>query len=251
MIIKRIFIIITTMFLSPALAEDDFKWNTSVGIVAFSAPKHEGADKYEQFVLPVIDAQYGPVFLSAMRGLGFFLPVNESRTLIFSPALRWRTKRNLDDAEGTVEFIERIRPTVTLNTILKLDPVTFNIRITRGLVASDRGSAFNFGIAYGAKISEKTNFSVYTTAIYGDKHYNQTYYGITESESRRYGYKVYEAYAGLRSLDIGFALNHSLTETLSLSFMTEYLRIVDAAANSPVVFSPDQIMLSLGVNYKF
>jgi outer membrane scaffolding protein for murein synthesis (MipA/OmpV family) len=176
--------------------------------------------------------------------------VNESRTFLFAPALRWRVGRNLDDSYNPIEYIEHIRPTATINTIWKAEPFIFNFRITDGLSESDRGFSYNLGAAYNYEYSEKIELSFYTTAIYGSKTYNQTYFGITSGQTW-FGYPEYSARAGLKSIDFGANIKYKLTGAWTIESTAEVLRLTGVAAESPIVRDPNQFMLTLGASYSF
>ncbi len=231
---------------------DDFEWKKmSFGAMGFNAPKYEGSSQYEPYYLPAIDLQYGPFFASVMQGAGVYLPMNESRSFIIAPAIRWRVKRNLGDPWGTIKFIENIRPTATVNTIYKLDTWSFNFRMTDGLDDSNRGAMFNLGISWQDDISDKINMTVYATAMYGDRDYNQTYFGITPDQSAQYGYDVYDAPAGLKSLDMGGLIKYFITDAVSIDLAWEFMRLVGPAAASPITESKNQILFGIGATYNF
>ena len=230
---------------------DDFKLKASVGAMVFATPKYEGSDIYQPLYMPEIDLQYGPFFTSVSQGAGIYIPVNESRSLIFAPALRWRVKRNLGEPRDAIEYIGDVRPTVTLNTILKLDPIMFNFRMTDGLSDSNKGASFNIGTTWQNNIGNRTNITLYATAIYGNKSYNQTYFGITKVESVHYGYEVYNAYSGFKSVDVGGIFKYFVTDNISIDFHTEFLRLVGSAAKSPITFEKNQMLFGFGATYVF
>lgn len=245
-------LIFALLVTTPCFAgDDDFKLNASLGAMALAGPKYEGADQYEPYYLPIINLEYGPLFASITQGTGVYLPLNSSRTFIIAPAIRWRTTRNLAESWDTFEYIANIRPTATLNTIVKVDKFMFNFRMTDGLDRNNKGAIFNLGATWRDDITDKTNLTIYTTAIYGDKDYNQTYFGITESESIKYGYDIYAASAGLKSVDVGAAVKHFITEHIALEFMGELLILTGAAAKSPITTDRNQLLLGLGVSYNF
>jgi outer membrane scaffolding protein for murein synthesis (MipA/OmpV family) len=230
---------------------DDFKLEASAGAMLYLVPKYEGSNVYQYLYMPEADLQYGPLFASVSQGAGVYLPVNESRTFIFAPAIRWRVKRNLGDPRDPIEYIMDIRPTVTLNTILKFDPWIFNFRMTDGLIGDNKGSSYNLGITWKDDISEKVNLTIYATAIYGSKTFNQTYFGITKTESARFGYEVYNPSSGLKSLDIGWILKYLITEKTSIDFAFEYLRLVGPAAKSTITRDKNQLLFGIGATYRF
>ncbi|MCL2629718.1 MAG: MipA/OmpV family protein [Alphaproteobacteria bacterium] len=245
--------IILIIALAPlgALADDDFQLKASVGGMVLIGPQYMGASKYEPYWFPMVDLQYGPLFAETFQGVGLYVPVEETRTLIFAPAIRWRVKRNLGESWDTFEYIENIRPVATLNTILKFDPFVFNFRMTDGLMHGVRGSSYNLGIAWRDEISDRVNLTLYATAIYGSKTFNQTYFGVTEVEHNKFGYELYDPSAGLKSLDAGGLVKYFVTKNISIDVAFEYMRLTGPAAKSPITYAKDQFMLGIGASYKF
>jgi len=245
--------ILTLLFLPLALAanEDDFRLKGSVGLKVFGGPLYEGTDRYIPYYFPQAEIEYGPFFANIMQGIGAFLPINESRSIILAPAIRWRVRRNLDGFDDTIDFLDNIRPVATLNTILKLDEWIFNFRITEGLAKDNLGGMYNLGIAWNSDITEKWNLGIYTTAIYGDRTYNMNYFGITPEEHMRFGYAEYIPGAGPKSLDIGWVLKYALNEKISFEWSFEYLRLVGVAARSPMAVTSNYFLIGAGVFYHF
>ncbi|MDR1826561.1 MAG: MipA/OmpV family protein [Rickettsiales bacterium] len=231
-------------------AAEDFKTEAFIGGAAFFAPQFEGAKNNELYYFPLAEIKHGPLFASVLQGAGVYLPANSSRTIIFAPALRWRTKRNLGQSWGTIEYVENVRPTATLNSILKLDPIMFNFRVTDGLVHGNTGASFNFGITYAGKF-DAFDLTVYSTAIYGSRRYNQTYSGITAFESSKFGYAEYSAPAGFRSVDAGAVLKIPVAEKIALLAGAEYMRLTGAAKDSPITEAADQFSVHIGAVYNF
>lgn len=234
-----------------AAAAADFEWRASVGAMGLVAPRYAGSDSYEPYYLPMVNLEYGPFFMSTMQGAGVFIPVSESRTLIFAPAIRWRIRRDLGESWGTAEYIKNIRPTATLNTILRFEPIILNFRITEGLIDDNKGAMFNLGVTWRDSITESLHLTLYSTAIYGSRQYNQTYFGITEHENAMFGYDVYMPSAGMKSFDTGAVVQYLLTEKISIDFMFEYLRLVGPAAKSPITRDRNQLLFGFGATYRF
>ncbi|MDR1026920.1 MAG: MipA/OmpV family protein [Rickettsiales bacterium] len=232
---------------------EDFDLKMSAGALAFMAPRYEGSDQYgAPGYLPIFDLQYGPLFASVVQGAGLYLPANAARTIIFAPAVRWRARRNLHDYDwDTLEYIDNIRPTATLNTIVKLDPWIFNFRMTDGTTADNKGSVYNLGITWTDWASEKIHLAIYGTAMFGSRSYNQTYYGITARESAKFGFDEYHPGAGLKSLDIGGIVKYFTSEKFSINVIWEYMYLVGPAAASPTTKDANQFRLGLGAEYYF
>ena len=231
---------------------DEFEFKGAIGVAAWNTPLYIGGQDRLTFFFPEFDFSYGPFFASWMQGLGAFIPVNENRTILFAPAVRWRLARNLTGVPlGTVGFMEMMRPVATLNSIILVDSFIFNFRMSEGMMADNRGANYNLGAAWRGKLTDKTNIDFYTTLIYGDRRYNTVYFGVSPVEHMRYGFDMHNVGAGFQSVDFGTKIKHFITDTIAMDFMFEYMRLIDVAARSPTTINRNQIIFSVGATYNF
>jgi len=241
---KRIYSLLFVIYSLSSRAED-FKLNLALGGMAFETPRYEGGAVYEPYFLPMIDIDYGPVFVNTLTGAGLYIPANAGRNLIFSPAIRWRSQRSLG------ENLESIRPTASLNTILKFGGIMFNLRISDSWMADNRGGLYNLGFVYQNNNGEKIKYTIYSTLMFGSQKYNQVYYGITPAESAEFGFAPWNAPGGLKSVDVGGIMSYFINPHWSLDFRGEYLRITDLLADSPVVAEKNQFLLGVGASWHY
>jgi MipA family protein len=113
-------------------------------------------------------------------------------------------------------------------------------------------------VSYGTPLSRKAYVLLNLSANYMGDGYAQTYFGVTPTGSAASGLPVYTARKGWKDWTLGaignVALTGDLTRGLSLVGGVGYRRMLDDAADSPVVRiagSRDQWYGALGLAYTF
>ncbi|MDO5537818.1 MAG: MipA/OmpV family protein [Desulfovibrionaceae bacterium] len=87
-------------------------------------------------------------------------------------------------------------------------------------------------------------------AVWTDANYNDYYYGISRSESRRSGYRTYDGEACVSPyMDLVF--NVPLTEHISLNVSAKAAYLPDSVSDSPMVDKSCRFSAAAGVSYQF
>ncbi|EOZ9392476.1 MipA/OmpV family protein [Enterobacter cancerogenus] len=86
--------------------------------------------------------------------------------------------------------------------------------------------------------------------FYSDKSYNDYYYGVSGSESRRSGLDDYTADDSWTPY-VGLAAKYQLTKSLFLTASAVYTVLPDDVKNSPMIDRDDSVALMTGVAWRF
>ncbi|HDS9361369.1 TPA: MipA/OmpV family protein [Enterobacter cancerogenus] len=86
--------------------------------------------------------------------------------------------------------------------------------------------------------------------FYSDASYNDYYYGVSGSESRRSGLNQYSA-GDSWSPYVGLAAKYQLTQSLFLTASAVYNVLPDDVKNSPMIDRDDSVVLLTGVSWRF
>lgn len=86
---------------------------------------------------------------------------------------------------------------------------------------------------------------------WGDKRYNQAYYGVTAEQAARTAFRAYAPGAGLHGLDLRLNGQYQLSERWSLMGSVGYHRLLGDAAKSPLTERKATPMAMLGLGYRF
>lgn len=82
-------------------------------------------------------------------------------------------------------------------------------------------------------------------------HYMQAYFGVTEEQSQRSGYAVYDPSLGLRDVSLGASLRAEFGDHWVGVAGASVSRLMGPAADSPLVAKRTALGLTLGVGYRF
>jgi len=177
------------------------------------------------------------------------LSANESRTLIVTPSVHVRRKRDLSTDFGIGNDAASIRPTANLELMYIFAPGwVLTTRITEGMVSDNFGVVVNSGVRWGTRITDDIIFSAFGGIAFANKRYNQSYFGINSSESVRYGLLPYSVGSGLKNISIGSHVRYALTESWSADLMVRAHRLV---ISSPLIEQRNQVIIGTGVSYRF
>jgi outer membrane scaffolding protein for murein synthesis (MipA/OmpV family) len=223
----------------------------SIGFGVMSRAKYEGSKSYEAQALPVLTLNYKILFISPL-GIGFNLPI--SKKLIVAPTLSFRPKRPKwqEEDEGAIKGFKSLGLTAGANVIYKANDFAFSARVFSGL-SDNKGISTDTSVVYAKKINDDWGLNFALSAAYADKNYNQTYYGVTPEYSQKFGYDIYVAKAGFRDIGFGANINYNITKSLSIGVLSGYRRLIDVAADSPIVKAgtPNQYMIGAVFAYRF
>ncbi|MDR2033128.1 MAG: MipA/OmpV family protein [Helicobacteraceae bacterium] len=224
----------------------------SIGFGVMNRAKYEGSKSYGAQALPVLMLNYKIFFISPLGGIGFNLPI--SKKLIVAPALSFRPKRPKwrEEDEGAIKGFKSLGATAGANVIYKANDFTFSARVFSGF-SNNKGVSTDMSVAYAKKINDNWGLNFALSAAYADKNYNQIYYGVTQEYSQKFGFDIYEAKAGFRDIGFGVNINYNITKSLSIGVLSGYRRLIDVAADSPIVKAgtPDQYIIGALFAYRF
>jgi MipA family protein len=101
------------------------------------------------------------------------------------------------------------------------------------------------------QISSNFGLSFSPNIVWGDKKYNQTYFGVTSVQAANSSFKAYNAGAGVKSVGLAVGAEYKFTPNWSANAALALNQLQGDAAKSPLVQKKAQTTLAAGVNYKF
>jgi MipA family protein len=103
-------------------------------------------------------------------------------------------------------------------------------------------------------LTEQLRSSLEASATWADRSYMETYFGISPSQSARSGLGQFDANAGFKDVGISLGFDYMFNQSIGLSGRVRYKRLLDDAADSPIVEdegSADQFFGGLFLTYRF
>jgi MipA family protein len=254
-------IILTTVSLSafaqsaaPASAESSM----TVGAAFLIAPEYLGAKKSTFQVAPVISYRNNNGFFAGIReGVGFGAKVDQysfSAALAYRPGRQDSSSRGLsrgsDDLRGLGDiensFIARLSAGYTFDGGV-------NVKLDSNLALNQRetGNTFGLGLKLPVFSSQTDQIAVDLSTSYGDRKYNQSNFGVTNTQSANSGYKAFNAKAGFNQVSATVGWNHVIDKNWSIATRAGLTQVTGNAADSPIVKKKTNGILMTSINYTF
>ncbi|WP_245197932.1 MipA/OmpV family protein [Jiella mangrovi] len=225
------------------------EWNVIVGAGAMIEAKYEGSDEFEVSPVPYISATFGD-WLSVDPG-GIEAKVYETGPFVFSAKLGYETGRKEGDADeldglGDVDF------GVTLGgkAAAKFGPAEFFGSVEKTIGGSD-GLLAVAGIELTQAFTSSLLLGVKASATFADDNHMEAYFGIDAGQSRRSGYREFEAESGFKRVDFSATATMAVTENWFARGEGGVGILVGDAADSPIVKDEVQPFGLVVVGYRF
>jgi MipA family protein len=233
----------------------------TLGAGAGVAPDYEGSDDYE------------PVPLWNLRAANLYHPktfiqvVGPRLRSNFLPSDHWRLglagqfiKKREDVENDQVDELENVDASVMLGAVggydFLADPqqdLVLELE-ARQDVANDNGFLATVRGISGGRLTERWRFDASVGSTWASEDYMSSYFGIDAADAARSGLNQFSADEGFKDVSFGGALTYRLFERWSVSGLASYTRLIDDAADSPVVDdvgNENQFFAGALVNYRF
>ncbi|SHN33165.1 Outer membrane scaffolding protein for murein synthesis, MipA/OmpV family [Duganella sacchari] len=236
----------------PAAAGDSFSAGAGLAYV----PEYAGADKSRVIPLPFIERTFANgVFLSTMRGIGYQTQLgdfNLSGALSYDGG-REDHKENYFSGSDALKGMGKIQGTAqaVLSVGYNIGTVGLSLSTKQNLSHREYGYTFALGASTALYTTASDQIGLSVSAEYGDKKHNQTYFGVTTTQSAASGYRAYTAKAGFNNLTAGLNWNHVINSSWSVYSAAGVTRLTSDAADSPLTKRKTTPMLMTGLIYKF
>lgn len=237
---------------APASATD---WIVTVGGRAAASPPYEGANH------DVIRPSFTFSVRRADKPFRFSPPDDNGSVALFSsrhfdfgPVLQFRYSRgDTGRLQGFNKIGFAVEPGLFAN-VWATDWLRARVQVRQG-VAGHHGTVGDAGIDY-IYTGQRWNFSIGPRYGFGDARYMDTYFGVTPTEAARSPFltQPYEPGAGARYGGVEAAVARQWTRRIRTVFDVGYHRLVNKAADSPVVDiagSRNQFTAGIGATYSF
>ena len=224
------------------------EWNVIVGGGLLVEPKFEGADDVEIMPVPLFMADFGPYVSVDTEGL----TINAFDYDGFSVKGRvgYDFGRDSDD-DNHLHGLGDIGAGAVLGLDLAYDwkPVQFTVALDKTLGGAN-GFTAEFGAEYSVEFDE-FQFSVGPSFTWADSNAMESYFGVSDRQSRRSGLSRFDADAGIKRVDLELAGLYMIDDHWVVRGEVTLGYLTGDAEDSPVSqqnFQPSTMFL---VGYKF
>jgi len=228
-------------------------WQSRIGAQALYVPKFSGASGYEWTPFPLIDVQWKEtVFLNSMRGIGLqFKPMDR---LQLGTMLNYNWGRD-DDADHHLNDLGDVAGSFEggVFAAYQVDAWRLDADVVHAL--SHQGYDGLHGKIGLSNIQRFFNERLMLTAnvqtSFADSNYMRAYYGVTTEQSMSSGLKPYAAENGFYKVGANLVAGYGITRHIAINGSVGYERLLDKAADSPIVQMANQYRAGVGVSYRF
>lgn len=238
---------------------DEWKFYGTLGVGY--APRYSGSD--ESAALPIFGLGIrspGGFFLDTAHGLGWETEARGS-TFRFYVGPSASRKDHKKGSEGSNKLRGmgdiRSRAQVGMDAETQLGPVTLSATLVHAFKKGDGrdlGSAYTlFNLGADATVYEGPAgaLSLALSGNFGDGNYMRTWYGVSERQSLRSGYRRYRPKGGLESVSLAATWALPLSKEWSWSVAAEARRLYGDAADSPIVKDRNQYSIGTMITYTY
>lgn len=229
---------------------------STVGIGYLNSMKYSGSDESSSTVVPYFNIQYDSFFIDAADGIG--IDINLNRGFYLTQSLgyslgrvdtdaNWRAGSKKLKGMGTIKTAATSSTTVgwNLEDILIIEG---NLTIP---FTDSQGIKYSTGIKYQFWTDESDSLIFSSNANFGDRRYNNTFYGVSDVQNKNSGYRKYKAASGLYSLDAGLTWTHTFNDNWWSYVDMKYTHLDKNVNKSDIVYQNNQTRFSAGFLYSF
>ena len=217
-------------------------------------PKYKGSDQYDFSGLPFIDIKYKKIFfLNFREGLG----VN----VLYAPnfragiALNFYGSRDAEDS-NSLQGLQDIDAGIDAGAFgsVSVGRLSAKLKFRQDISSNHKGLLLSGRLGYRLSLVRKLLTNINIRATFANDNYMKSYFGITSAQSSSSGLREFKASNGIKNVSGGANFIYPLDRHWSVISFIDYSRLLNDAANSPLVKdlgSNNQFLLGLGVGYKF
>jgi outer membrane protein len=234
---------------------------STVGLGVGLAPDYEGSEDYR--LVPLWQARvsdlYGPTTFLELFSTRLTSNLVPHRNLRLGPMLQYIPKRGSVDNDR-VDDLENVDASVMLGVTggwdFLVEPTrSFGVFVeARGDVAEDHGWLVTPGLRGRMPLAERLSLAGSLSTTWASEDYMSAYFGIDDADAERSGLDGYDADASFKDVALAAALTYDLTELFQIGLLGRYARLLDDAADSPIVDDEgdaNQLFSGVLVNVRF
>ncbi|GHD56459.1 MipA/OmpV family protein [Jeongeupia chitinilytica] len=214
------------------------------------------------------DYQFGPyfnihmltpqgIYFDPLQGVGWQTQLGERFVLAIGVGYdfgRSESDKDLGAGSDRLKGMGDVKGSVLGTTSLgfMITPVTMlTVSAEQALSNRDRGLSWSVQLGHAFELSETDTIGLAGSVQLGDSKYNQTYFGVTQAQSKTSRFKAYEAGAGINSYTATINWTHKWTKNWNTDLSAGVTRFAGEVENSPLLDTKTNYSALLTLNYTF
>lgn len=234
-------------------------WEVSLGLGALHQPTYAGSPNRRTTAVPLGGATYRHErfgeFAFDHRGLSW--TAFRHAGWQFGAVLGADGGRKDSDPSGPVELgdarlagMGEIEASAEFGVFAGYGPLT--LQVQRGL-GSDGHQGWRAALAveHPIMLSQRAGLSLGASVHWADERYLQSYFGVNTAQAAATDFRLYTPKAGLHAADLSVGLEYQLSARWSVQSALVWTRLLEQAADSPLVEREGDASAVLGLVYRF
>jgi outer membrane scaffolding protein for murein synthesis (MipA/OmpV family) len=224
------------------------EWNVTLGAGFAVSPKFEGADDVEIMPIPFVSADFGPYV--SVDPMGLTINALDYEGFSVKGKIGGDFGRDSSD-DKHLHGLGDIGAGLALGLDLayNFEPVEFTASIEKTIGGSD-GLTAEFGFSYSVPVDQFI-FSIGPSITWADSNYMESYFGVTDRQSRKSGLSRFDADAGFKRVDLEISGMYMIDENWMVRAEVGFGALIGDAADSPVSQTNFQPSTMFMVGYRF
>ncbi|MEQ3650913.1 MipA/OmpV family protein [Hyphomonas sp.] len=240
--------------------QDGFQFELGAG--AFVGPDYKGSNDYRVMPLPFASIRYtrGDRYV-ALDGPGLNANIVSGGDFELGPLITFEMGRDNDIENRTVRRLGEVDDAIMAGIFAskRIDlggpgGIEVGAQVLTDVSGANDGMTAKFEVGYNRFLSQRTMLMIGASTSWADEKYMQAYFGVTPAGAAASGLPTYTAGSGVENVELSAGLMYRINERWSALGMVNYQRLLDTAADSPIVQlegSEDQAGIMFGVSRSF
>ena len=255
---KRFYCMLTflmaVLLLVPGLTlAQDMKVTMGLGVGA--APDYEGSDDYQAIPLAYVNVKWDEGYFIDFSGTSLKVNIVPSNTWSFGPMFQYMGERDDVDSDA-VDAMDDVDASFMAGVFGGYRYENWHVRLhgVQDVADGNEGLLVQLGGGYTWKYSQTFRLTFDLSTTYADEDYMDAYFDVDAADSARSGLSTYDADGGLKDVGLSLRAHCSPYEHWSFTGLVGYKKLLDEAADSPVVDDEgdeNQFMGGFMVTYEF
>jgi MipA family protein len=225
----------------------------TIGAGVGVAPDYYGSKKTEFDFVPVIDIVYKNRFFFGTEGLGIYAVNSEESGLTLGAAIAPSNSRQKRFLEPRLRGLGTIKTSVqgrVFASYAPIAPVSLSVSFAKDF-GGTKGYQADVGLEAGVPLGEKLLVGANVGLSYWDRKLTQGFFGVTQAQSVRTGFRTFKAKLGFNSYSFGLTSIYKLTDHFNLNLILAGERRLEDSARSPVIERKLDRSAIFAVSYTF
>ncbi|MFC7053841.1 MipA/OmpV family protein [Hansschlegelia quercus] len=224
-------------------------------------PEYAGSKHYKAAPFGVANIDWRDLQLQ-IRGPEARLDLSGDNPWSFGPVVKYRGDRD-DDVKGPVQHLPKLDGSLDVGGFVGYafkgggehgqGDLGLKLTALQGVAGENDGLSVKGEVSYAALRWGPLYADLDAGVTYGNRKFNDTYFGVTESGAARSGLRRYRAGSGLSDVGAGLTLGYQIDEQWGVLARASVTHYVGEAADSPIVKDGARTsgLLGLGVTYRY